>query len=218
MNNTKHAKRIQSRLSSQNIKISLGDIRNKALEMNLDLNDESSVENVFMAYIPSEIVDSSGNDGSNDELSLNPVCDEVETVQTLDTPTNTQPDLVESTDLVFSNDFEKAALAQSELKSSGIELSTIQSIELVANTENRFDSKEQFILSILDVWEKLQLQQSSNFQDIVSSRISEIKTNEILTQNQIKQSLMDADNYINDSRNKFCNDLEKFVNDIVARK
>lgn len=142
--------------------------------------------------------------------------EELFTVNNEETTTTQQKESTESA-LTFTNDFEKAALAQSELKNSGIQVSTVQAIELVADIEDTYASKEEFLLLVLSQWEKLQTNQSEDLKQIVFDRVATVKAREISDQNEIKRALMDADTFINDNRRKFNNDFQNFVNDIISR-
>lgn len=208
----KFVKRIQSRLSRKDIKVSASEIR--AIYTQLVADVEAPTDDEINAVVNSFInpVDSNSTEIQTTETKVTDMQEpdaSKESLQEITTEETAQMESTETNESVeFNNNFEKAGAIQQVFTNNGIVASDVELIGISGQIENKFDDHNQFMVTALVAWKDYCLQNNQKNADEVMQLLADIRTNETVHANNINNSMSATAQYINDVR---ANQKQQFV-------
>jgi len=129
----------------------------------------------------------------------------------------TQPptNITASSQLVFQNNFEKAALVKSSLELSNIVVSDTQAIDIAAKMPNTFENRRNFYIDVLEKYQRILTINQEIESDTLTNYGMSIVAQTMKHENNKRETLNRIFSQVAATRQQFDQDFEKAIIDLM---
>jgi hypothetical protein len=205
---SKFIKRIQTALSREGIKKTYAEIREELNAIASDPNNPS-LDDIKQVKESLSKQSSQITEVREEENQV------TETLQQQKNITEEEPMNDESKgEITFNNNFEKAGALQKAFDDNGIVASDVESVTISGRLADTFTSHGAFIVEALQAWRNYRLEEEAKETDKVQSLLADIRTDSVVAQNKVNESINATAAFINDLRAKQREDFMNFIEQV----
>lgn len=117
-------------------------------------------------------------------------------------------------EITFNNNFEKAGALQKAFDDNGIVASDVESVTISGRLADTFTSHGAFIVEALQAWRNYRLEEEAKETDKVQSLLADIRTDSVVAQNKVNESINATAAFINDLRAKQREEFMNFIEQV----